>query len=140
MANLTNKEIVAGFFEIYNTKDYSTIYQFVAANYFDHSLPEVRSAAAAIAILESVHQSFPDIQVKIDDLIEEDNKVVFRGHFTASHLGEFRGIPPTGNRIQFEALEIFKVENQKITESWGYWPMSNILDQIQARSVSKNND
>jgi predicted ester cyclase len=99
-------------------------------NYYDHSLPQVRSIEDAIAILKETHASFPDLKVTIDDLIEEDNKVVFRGHFTGTHLGEFVGLLPSGLRVEFEALEIFKLESQKITESWGYWPMTNILSQI----------
>jgi hypothetical protein len=130
MNDLTNKEILAGFFEIYNSKDYQAMYKYFVPNYYDHSLPQVRSIEDAIAILKQTHASFPDLQVTIDDLIEEENKVVFRGHFTATHLGEFVGFASSGLRVEFEALEIFKLENQKITESWGYWPMTNILRQI----------
>jgi predicted ester cyclase len=130
MADLTNKEIVAGFFEIYNTKDYEAIHQYFAPDYIDHGLP-LQSVEAAIKILKLIHQSFPDIHVVIDDLIEENNQVVFRGRFSATHLGEFVGIEPTGEKVEFEALEIFKIENQKITESWGYWPLSTIINQIR---------
>ncbi|GAB1541797.1 ester cyclase [Scytonema sp. NUACC21] len=132
MDSLTNKEVIRQFFEIYNTQDYEIAYKCVAPNYIDYGLPQVRSVEDAIEILKATHTAFPDIKVVIDDLIEEDNKVVFRGHFTATHLGEFVGIPPTGAKIEFEALEIFKIESQKITESWGYWPLSEILSQIQA--------
>jgi predicted ester cyclase len=132
MNNLTNKEVVRLFFEIYNHQDYEAAYKYIAPNYIDHGLPQVRSVEDAIEILKSTHKSFPDIKVVIDDLIEENDKVVFRGHFTATHLGEFVSIAPTGVKLEFEALEIFKIENQKITESWGYWPMSAILNQIQA--------
>ncbi|MBS3030527.1 MAG: ester cyclase [Dolichospermum sp. DET50] len=132
MNNLTNKEVVRLFFEIYNHQDYEAAYKYIAPNYIDHGLPQVRSVEDAIEILKSTHKSFPDIKVVIDDLIEENDKVVFRGHFTATHLGEFVSIAPTGVKVEFEALEIFKIENQKITESWGYWPMLAILDQIQA--------
>ncbi|HAO09928.1 MAG TPA: hypothetical protein DCQ51_01795 [Planktothrix sp. UBA8407] len=130
MNDLTNKEIVAGFFEIYNNKDYQAMYRYFVPNYYDHGLPQVRSIEDAIVILKQTHASFPDIQVTIDDLIEENNKVVFRGRFTGTHLGEFVGLPPSRLRVEFEALEIFKLENQKITESWGYWPMTDILNQI----------
>lgn len=131
MDNSINKKVVADFFEIYNSKDYEAMYRYFVPNYFDHGIPTVRSIEAAIAIIKSVHQSFPDIQVSIEDLIEENNQVAFRGRFTATHLGEFQGLAPTGKRIEFEALEIFKLENQKITESWGYWPLPDILAQIQ---------
>lgn len=132
MSNLTNKDVVRQFFEIYNSQDYEAAYQCMASNYCDRGLPQVRSVEDAIEILKLTHQSFPDIKVAIDDLIEENDKVVFRGRFSATHLGEFVGIAPTGARVEFEALEIFRIENQKITESWGYWPMSEIVRQIQA--------
>lgn len=32
------------------------------------------------------------------------------------------GIPATGKRIVFEALENFRVVEGRIAESWGYWP------------------
>lgn len=135
----TNKEIVSGFFAIYNSKDYQAIHNYIAPDYYDHGLPQVRSPWDAIEILKIVHRAFPDLQVTIDDLIEENDKVVFRGHFTATHLGEFAGMPPSGVKIEFEALEIFKLENQKITESWGYWPMALITSQIK-KQLQKIND
>ncbi len=132
MNSLTNKEVVRQFFEIYNNQDYETAYKYMAPNYIDHGLPQVQSVEDAIEILKATHKAFPDIKVVINDLIEENDKVVFRGHFTARHLGEFVGIAPSGVKVEFEALEIFKIENQKIVESWGYWPLSEILSQIQA--------
>lgn len=131
MKNLTNKEVIEGFFEIYNTKDYEAIHKYFASNYYDHGIPTVRSPEDAIKILKATHQAFPDLKVVIKDLIEEDNQVAFRGYFTATHLGEFVGMPPSGKKIAFEALEIFKLENGKVTESWGYWPLSLITSQIK---------
>lgn len=132
MNPLTNKEIVQGFFEIYNSKDYQAIHKYFAPNYYDHGLPQVRSAKDAIEILKITHQAFPDIQVVVDELIEESDQVAFRGHFRATHLGEFVGIAPSGAKIEFEALEIFKLQDGKVTESWGYWPMALIISQIES--------
>ncbi len=136
MNNLINKEIVAGFFEIYNTQDYAAMYKYFAPNYLDHGLPQVRSIEDAIEILKLTHTSFPDLQVIIDDLIAENNKVVFRGCFTGTHLGEFAGLAPSGISVKFEALEIFQLDHQKITASWGYWPMSDIINQLQPSTIS----
>jgi steroid delta-isomerase-like uncharacterized protein len=127
----TNKEILTYFFDIYNNKNYEDLHDYFAPDYYDHGLPQVRSVEDAIAILKLTHTAFPDIQVVINDLIEEGEKIAFRGYFTATHLGEFVGIPASGARVEFEALEIFKFENHKVTESWGYWPMPQILEQIK---------
>lgn len=128
----TNKEIVRDFFEIYNHQDYQKAYACMALDYYDHSLSQVRCLEDAIAILKSTHRSFPDLKVTVDELIEENDRVVFRGHFAGTHRGEFLGIKPTDTNVSFEALEIFKIKDQKITESWGYWPINEILDQITA--------
>ncbi|NER38720.1 MAG: ester cyclase [Oscillatoria sp. SIO1A7] len=131
MDNLTNKKIVKDFFEIYNSKNYKAAYECMAADYKDRMLTQVTRVEHAIEILKATHQAFPDIQVIIRELIEEGDKVVFRGQFTGTHLGEFAGIAATGAKVDFEALEIFRVENGKIAESWGYWPMDVITSQIQ---------
>ena len=129
--NLPNgKELVRTFFEVYNSQDYSILYSCMAASYFDHSLPQVRSIEDAIAILKSTHSAFPDIHVEIEDLIEEKDQVVFRGCFRATHLGDFLGHGASGARVAFEAIEIFKIRDQKIAESWGYWPTGDIFSQI----------
>lgn len=104
----------------------------MADNYFDHSLSFVQSLADAIEVLESTHRAFPDLSVVIDDLIEEADRVVFRGRFSGTQLGDFMGISPTGLRVQFEAIEIFRIKDCKISESWGYWPAADISRQLQA--------
>lgn len=124
------KELVRLFFEVYNTADYSLLQRCMASNYVDHSLPQVRSLEDAVTILKSSHRAFPDIHVIIQDLIEENDQVVFRGCFRASHQGDFVGHKASGARIEFEAIEIFKIREGLIAESWGYWPMTNIIRQI----------
>ena len=43
------------------------------------------------------------------------------------------GVPATGKHIDFEALENFKVENGKITGSWGYWPDKEIEEKLKSQ-------
>ena len=131
MSPKDNKEVVRTFFRIYDTHDYALACQCMAKDYVDHSLPQVRSLDDAITILQSTHRSFPDIRVVIEDLIADDDQVVFRGRFMATHLGDFLGYQATGARIEFEAIEIFKLEGKKIIASWGYWPSSDIIKQIK---------
>ena len=58
MNNLTNKDVVAGFFEIYNNKDYQAMYRYFVPNYYDHSLPQVRIIEDAIALVVSQQNPF----------------------------------------------------------------------------------
>lgn len=132
MNALTNKEVVKLFFvEIYNNRDYEATYKYFAPNYRDNGPDGAMGIEAAIEVFKKTHKAFPDIKVIIDDLIEENDKVVFRGRFRGTDLGEFAEITPSSMKVEFEALEIFKLEKGKITESWGYWPNSLIVSQLK---------
>ncbi len=129
---MTNKEIVRAFFEKgYNENDYAATAQLLADDYFDHSPAGARCPADAVGILKIVENSFPDMHVEILDLIEENNTVVGRFEFRATHSTEYMGVPATNRPIAWEAIEIFRMEGDKIVESWGYWPDTEILEKLK---------
>jgi predicted ester cyclase len=118
-----NKEVVIGFLiEAYNNKNYDFVRKCLSNNYYDHSPAAARTNEQAIEILKIVHTFFPDIHVNIEDAIEENNTVAIRAKFIATHEGTFMGIEATNKSITWEALETFRLENNIIVESWGYWP------------------
>lgn len=118
---MTNKDVVVGFFiEGYVNHNYDFLMENMADNYFDHSSCAARTSAACVEVLKNTEKAFPDMQVEVLDLIEEDNKVTIRVQFTGTHSGEIYNVKATDKRISFEAIEIFRLENGKIVESWGY--------------------
>ena len=126
-----NKQIVSEFFiKGYNENDYAAVQKLLLEEYYDHSPACARSSTDAINILKIVHNIFPDMEVEIIDLIEENNKVSGRFKFKATHSSEYMGVKPTNKRLDWEAIEIFRIENDKIVESWGYWPDSEIKDKL----------
>ena len=128
---MTNKQIVSEFFiKGYNENDYDAVQKLLLQEYYDHSPACARSSTDAINILKIVHNIFPDMEVEIIDLIEENNKVVGRFKFSATHSSNYMGVKPTNKRLEWEAIEIFRIENNKIVESWGYWPDSEIKDKL----------
>ncbi|MDE5777739.1 MAG: ester cyclase [Lachnospiraceae bacterium] len=128
---MTNKELVIGFFmEGYVHHNYDFLMENMATDYFDNSPCAARSNQECVDILKNTEKTFTDMEVEILDLIEEDNKVAIRARFTATHNAEVYDLQPTGKRISFEALEIFRIENGLIVESWGYWPDMSIKELL----------
>ena len=129
---MTNKELVTGFFmEGYVHHNYDFLMEHMAADYFDNSPCAVRTNLECVNILKGTEKTFRDMEVEILDLIEEDSKVAVRARFIATHSAEAYGIPATGKRISFEALEVFRIENGLIAESWGYWPDMEIKELLK---------
>lgn len=129
---MTNTEIVNRFFkEGYENKNYAEVIDLVAEDYIDHSPAGARSNSQAVEILKIVAGMFSDLSIKMLDIFAENDLVATRVLYDGVHSGECMGIPATGKRISFEALENFKVVNGKIVESWGYWPDKEIEEKLR---------
>lgn len=120
--SMSPKDIVVKLFEDgYTNKNYDYVMSCMAENYIDHSPAAARSNADAVGILKIVAEQFSNLTVKMLDIFAGDGMVATRVLYDGIHTGTCMGISATGKHITFEALENFKVENGKITESWGYW-------------------
>lgn len=131
---LSPKEIVVKFFEDgYTNHNYDFIMTCMAENYIDNSPAAARSNADAVGILKIVADQFSNLNVKVLDVFAEGGMVATRVLYDGIHSGTCMGVPATGKHITFEALENFKVEKGKITESWGYWPDKEIEEKLKSQ-------
>ena len=129
---MTEKELVYRFFKDgYEIRDYDAVLTYLAEDYLDHSPAAARSNAQAVGILRIVAGQFTGMKIELLDLFGENGMVAARVRYDGIHSGECMGIPATGRRITFEALETFRVENGRIVESWGYWPDREIEEMLR---------
>ena len=79
-----------------------------------------RMAAGARRWIAPFRESFPDVQMEVVELIAEGETVVGRFRCSGTHLGSWRGHPPTGRRFErVDEVSIFRVHDGRITEAWG---------------------
>jgi predicted ester cyclase len=81
-------------------------------------------------------EGFPDVVSTIEDLIAEGDKVVARWRARATHQGEYMGIPPTGNEVEFTGISVYRIEAGKIAESWNEEDELGLMRQIGAVAES----
>jgi predicted ester cyclase len=67
-------------------------------------------------LARAVRSAFPDIHFTIDHLIAADDKVVGAFTIRGTHEAELWGIPATGRRVEFTAIDIWRVEGGRIAE------------------------
>jgi steroid delta-isomerase-like uncharacterized protein len=76
-------------------------------------------------------QAFPDFRSVIEDQVAEGDKVVTRWRATGTHQSEFRGIAPTGNRMEVTGIGIFRFsEEGKVVESWDNMDQLGMMQQL----------
>ena len=74
--------------------------------------------------------AFPDVQVTIDDLIAEGDKVVARIRATATNTGPFAGQPPTGKKVEIHSIRIYRIVDNKIVDTWAMQDRLGLMEQL----------
>jgi predicted SnoaL-like aldol condensation-catalyzing enzyme len=69
--------------------------------------------AGAIQYVGGAYKKFPDIHVKILDLIAEDDKVVVRNRWTGTEVA-------TGKKFEFSGIVIWRIAKRQLVERWAY--------------------
>ena len=129
---MDNRALVEQFFDVvYNQHDTRFIHQYFAPDYHEHTDTGARSNSDCERIILGSFEVFPDLRVEVHDVLVDGELAASRQSFTGTHRGEFLGMPPSGTQIHFEAMEFFRIRNGNIVESWGAWPLHDIIQQIR---------
>ncbi|HXQ34982.1 MAG TPA: ester cyclase [Anaerolineales bacterium] len=130
-----NKRIVRRYQEIYNSNNLDALNEVVT----EHVLTPRMMAGMPPGLegAKQVHKAtllgMPDWHTEIEELIAKGDKVVARITMTGTHIGDFFGFPPTGNRISFTGIYIVRIANGKIIEHWGEEDTIGLMQQIGAK-------
>jgi steroid delta-isomerase-like uncharacterized protein len=79
-------------------------------------------------------KGFPDLQVEIEDIIAQGEKVAHRFTFHGTHREEFLGISATGKRVSASGMQINLFSAGKCIEVWSVHDSYKFLSQIGAVS------
>lgn len=90
------------------------------------SLHEIGNEALKQHVL-SFRKAFPDATFKIDDQIAEGDKVVTLMTVTATHEGEFMGLPASHKKASLPAIAIERFEGDKVAEVFVLWDTMTFL-------------
>lgn len=125
MSPKDNKEFVARHFEeFWNNKKLEMAKDFYAPNYKmeDPTAPiTTKGPDAAIEYRKLWLKVSPDLNMKMEEQVAENDMVVTRFSCTGTHAGELMGFPPTNRKVNAGMIVIQKLENGKIAETRLLW-------------------
>jgi predicted ester cyclase len=129
-----NKTIVRRFYdEVMSRGNLGVLDEVVAEGFQDHGESLLGSPQGRDSLKQAVvrmHQSFPDMNVYIDDMIADGEMVGVQGTMRCTHQGEFMHVAPTGNQLSWKGLAMFRVVDGKIVERWFNSDSLSILQQV----------
>jgi len=106
------------------------VIEYFASNYFEHRPDGARTNMDAVAIIKGAESIFPDLTVVVEDMVAENDLIAIRLTFNGTHSDTFLGIEKTEKNTTWEAMEFFRIKDGVITESWGSWPLYDMLNLL----------
>jgi predicted ester cyclase len=93
-----------------------------------------RPASGFQAFYGELLRAFPDATMGIDEQLGERDLVTTRKTMRGTHLGELWDLNPTGNRVEFEFIDIFRVAEGKLIEHWASMDLGALKSQMRTCS------
>jgi steroid delta-isomerase-like uncharacterized protein len=127
-----NQALVLQFYKAFDDRKMDQALDLLAPNFVAHlaGVPEPLDGEGFRQFGMSFYLAFNQGQHVFDEVIVSGDRVVTCGTFTATHLGEFQGLPPTGKQISLAIMHIDRVENGKIVEHWGQGDALGLMQQL----------
>lgn len=138
-----NKALVRRFWEEASRRGLQTVLEeFLAPEVISHppastSPTPVRGLEAWKRFAAGQFGAFPDLAVTVEDLIGERDLVGARVTARGTHTGELMGLPPTGRRVTFTGMEIFRIIDGRISEQWGQFDGLGLMQQLGVATQPK---
>jgi len=76
-----------------------------------------------------------DMHLEIVDIFGAGDRVCVHLIGSGIHRGPLLGVPPTGKRVEWHGINIYRLANGKIVETWQLGDVLGILRQIGAVSI-----
>lgn len=132
-----NKELVRRLLvEAFGRGDLDVLDELLAEDFVGHAPAEPGHGAETqdrdrvAEEIERAHEGLADLRFTVDEIIAEGNLVAVRSTATGVHEGEFMGVPPTGEQVEFRAMNFFRIEDGEVIEDWALWDAVTLMGQL----------
>jgi len=93
-----------------------------------------RPASGFQAFYGELLRGFPDASMEINDQVAERDLVSTRKTLRGTHQGDLWGLAPSGNRVEFEFIDIFRVADGQLIEHWTSMDLDALRSQMQPQT------
>jgi predicted ester cyclase len=124
------------YFAFWNTGIESYAKTALAADFKDLNLPEGRPQGpkGPLEASAAFRKAVPDLSLTVKSVYVLENKVIGQLHFEGHFSGTFGELKGSGQPISFSAVDMYTIENGKITENWHLEDNLTLMQQLGAIS------
>ena len=106
--------------EVYSRGDLTAIDRYYAPDWVAHDAPANAGGdrESLKEVLSVIRGGFADVRTSIEVILAEGDLVASRTTAEGTHTREYFGVAPTGKRVTLRQLNIDRIRDGKIIESW----------------------
>jgi steroid delta-isomerase-like uncharacterized protein len=93
---------------------------------------EGSGADPLVQFIATVRAAMPDFAMEVVDGFGNDERAAVQIRLTGTHLGEFRGTPPTGRRIEFNGISLYRFRDGLICENHQLLDVARMMRELTA--------
>ncbi|HWM44865.1 MAG TPA: ester cyclase [Burkholderiales bacterium] len=116
----TMKTDVVLFYDAFNRKDPALLERVLSENWVD--IPPAPNqppgAEGAKQILVELTTAFPDLKIRIEDVLQDGNKVIVRSEISGTQRNPLMGFPAKNRKMAIQAIDIHEFKDGKIVRTW----------------------
>lgn len=116
-----NKAAIRTFYDRSHAGDLAVYDDMLTPDFVNHGGPagEIHGPEAFKQAYVGFATAFSDFNTTIDLLVAEGDHVVAYGVASGTHDGPFMGLPPTGNKLRWTGVAIYRLDGEgRIAERW----------------------
>ena len=127
-----NKDKARRTWEIVNQRNPDLIEEFYPPDFVWHEPDQdIQGYEQAKKFTSTFFGAFPDLNITVEDMIGEGEKVVSRYTIRGTHQGETEDFgPPTGKQVELKGITIHRFEDGNIVEEWESYDNLSLLQQL----------
>jgi steroid delta-isomerase-like uncharacterized protein len=118
--------------DVINTGNLSVVDATLAPTYVYHApgMSDIHGPGGYKELVSTFRTAFPDIEITIEDLVAEGDRVVHRWRLSGTHRGDLMGIPPTGKKVDVTGMVISRFAGGQVVEDWEIFNQMGLLQQL----------
>lgn len=115
-----NKEVVTRFYnDVFIRHDMSKLDTYMQDDYIQHNQDCPQGKAGFVEFFDVIFKALPDFKYTLKKMVAEGDIVMAFSRTTGTHTGgAWLGKQASGNKLDYDVVDIFRVQDSKIAEHW----------------------
>jgi predicted SnoaL-like aldol condensation-catalyzing enzyme len=117
--------------EVFINHDLSVLDQYMQDDYIQHNPDVPQGKVGFRQFFEKTFKAMPDFKYTFKSLVADEDRVWVYCTSSGTHTGgEWLGVRPTGNKLSFDVVDMFRIQDGKLAEHWDVADTYTLFNQL----------